>query len=437
MTFSQANTSNTRTLLLDSGLSANYWGYATAHAVYLRNRIPRNGKEISPHEELLKRKPRTDHLRIFGCAAYTWVPPAHRELGKFDARAELTTFLGFEEGTSNCLLVERDSGRFFRAGDVRFVEDNIPRRGDLVPDLHFLDVQWEKEEEKEQRESSSHDPTISEGEDLDFTLTSQPNQTHPPPARNVDRPHHPPPTASPVASRTRAAIHQRTPVEPDLRIHDEPLIVESGESEDEMGLMVTSLETPRNMTDALNGPDAEGLKESLQKELDSIANAGTWDLINRSEVPADCKRIDSRLVLAIKIDPSGSNDHKLKTRLCAEGFTQRHGIDYFETFSPFGHRQSFRLLLSITASLNLELKGLDITTAFLHGPIDETIYMRLPPETEMGKGKIAKLKKALYGLKQAGRCRNEELDRWLTSKGWTANEDDACVYILKGDTVGE
>lgn len=52
----------------------------------------------------------------------TSFPPAHRELGKLDARAELTTFLGPEEKTSNCLLVERDSGTFFRARDVRFVE---------------------------------------------------------------------------------------------------------------------------------------------------------------------------------------------------------------------------------------------------------------------------------------------------------------------------
>lgn len=87
-----------------------------------------------------------------------------------------------------------------------------------------------------------------------------------------------------------------------------------------------------------------------------------------ADVPSNVKPIDSRLVLATKIDLSGGNDHKLKTRLCAKGFTQRHGIDYFETLSPVGHRQPFRLLLFITASLDLELKGLDITTAFLHGP---------------------------------------------------------------------
>lgn len=422
-----------RTLLLDSGLPAEYWGYAAAHSVYLRNRIPRNGKDISPHEELLKRKPRTDHLRVFGCAAYTWIPPVHRELGKLDARAELVTFLGFEEGTSNCLVVDRDSGRFFRARDVRFVEACIPAKGDAVPDLDFLDVQWEKEREAEHREPSKQNSTIADDLPLDLIVQHPPIEANEEIESDNDN-HEPPRPPSPVANRTRAAIRQRTPPASTMTIHDDPPLNDSDESNDELALMVTSLETPRNMTEALKGPDAEGWRESLEKELDSIQNAGTWDLIDKSDVPSGCRSIDSRLVLATKIDPSGGEDHKLKTRLCAKGFTQRHGIDYFETFSPVGHRQSFRLLLSITASLNLELKGLDITTAFLHGPLDETIYMRLPPEVELGHGKIAKLKKALYGLKQAGRCWNEELDRWLRSKGWIANEDDACVYLLKGDS---
>jgi transposase InsO family protein len=115
---------DTRTLLIDSGLPAEYWGYASAHSVYLRNRIGRQGR-VSPHELLLKRKPRLDHLRVFGCAAYTWLPQVHRELGKLNARAELTVFLGFEEGTSNSLLVDRNNGRFLRARDVRFVEDRF------------------------------------------------------------------------------------------------------------------------------------------------------------------------------------------------------------------------------------------------------------------------------------------------------------------------
>jgi hypothetical protein len=218
-------------------------------------------------------------------------------------------------------------------------------------------------------------------------------------------------------------------------IHEQPPLNDSDTSSDEVGLIVTCLDAPPNMTAALEGPDGKEWELSLQAELNSIEQAGTWDLIDVQDVPSGSRPIDSRLVLAIKIDPTGGNSHRLKTRLCAKGFTQRPGIDFFETFSPVGHRQSFRLLLSLTASLDLELKGLDITTAFLHGPLKETIYMRLPKEVTIGRGKVARLKKALYGLKQAGRCWYEELDTWLCSIGWTANQDDPCVYMLK-DTEG-
>lgn len=72
-----------------------------------------------------------------------------------------------------------------------------------------------------------------------------------------------------------------------------------------------------------------------------------------------------------------------------------------------------------------------MTTAFFHGPLEETIDIRLPHEVKIGQGKIAKLKKGIYSLKQAGRCWNEKLDKWLISQEWTANEDDACANILK------
>jgi hypothetical protein len=50
-------------------IAARFGGYASAHSVYLRNRI--HGPDgISPHEALFGRKPRRDHLVPFGCAAY-------------------------------------------------------------------------------------------------------------------------------------------------------------------------------------------------------------------------------------------------------------------------------------------------------------------------------------------------------------------------------
>ena len=65
----------------------------------------------------------------------------------------------------------------------------------------------------------------------------------------------------------------------------------------------------------------------------------------------------------------------MKAHLVARGFTQLHGMDYKDTFAVILKMVLMRLMFSITTSLNLEL----IETAFLHGNLDDKIYMEQPP----------------------------------------------------------
>ncbi|GJR45460.1 retrovirus-related pol polyprotein from transposon TNT 1-94 [Tanacetum coccineum] len=101
----------------------------------------------------------------------------------------------------------------------------------------------------------------------------------------------------------------------------------------------------------------------------------------------------------------GVEDERFKARLVANGFTQREGVDFNEVFSPVVKHSSIRMLLDMVALCDMELQQLDVKTAFLHGELEEKIYMR-QPKGFMIQGKedhACLLKKSLYGLKQSPR----------------------------------
>ena len=86
-----------------------------------------------------------------------------------------------------------------------------------------------------------------------------------------------------------------------------------------------------------------------------------------------------------------------------KGFNNKKGIAFEEIFSPVVKMSSIRVSLGLVARLNLEVEQLDVKTAFLHGDLEEEIYMQQLEGFEV-KGKenlVCKLKKSLYGLKQA------------------------------------
>ena len=96
---------------------------------------------------------------------------------------------------------------------------------------------------------------------------------------------------------------------------------------------------------------------------------------------------------------------KYKARLIEKGYSQVSGIDFGDIFSLVAKVTSIRLLLSIVVSFDFEVEQIDVKTTFLHGDLEEEIYMKQPKGFAM-KGKkelVCKLKKSLYGLKQSPR----------------------------------
>jgi len=111
------------------------------------------------------------------------------------------------------------------------------------------------------------------------------------------------------------------------------------------------------------------------------------------------------------------------------------GIDYNEIFSHVVKHTSIRMLLAIVAQFDLELEQMDIKTVFLHGELEEKIYMK-QPERYIQEGKENKaclLNKSLYGLKQSLRQWYKRFDSFMIKARYNRCEYYSFVYLKQSD----
>jgi histone deacetylase 1/2 len=196
------------------------------------------------------------------------------------------------------------------------------------------------------------------------------------------------------------------------------------------GLLAANGE-PNNLEEALGNIN---WKNTMDDEFSALQRNKTWRL-----VPPGKGRnvIDNKWVFKIKRKADGTID-RYKARLVAKGYKQRYGIDYEDTFSPVVKAATIRLILSIVVSNGWSLRQLDMQNAFLHGVLDEEVYMKQPPGYEDKKfpNYLCKLDKALYGLKQAPRAWYYRLSVKLQELGFKPSKGDTSLfYFRKGDLV--
>ena len=168
-------------------------------------------------------------------------------------------------------------------------------------------------------------------------------------------------------------------------------------------------------------------RKAMEEEFQALQRNKTWHL-----VPAHHGKnlIDCKWVFRIKKKSDGTIDF-YKARLVAKGFKQRYGIDYEDTFSPVVKAATIRLVLSIAVSRGWCLRQLDIQNAFLHGVLEEEVYMKQPPgfEDKHKPFQVCRLDKSLYGLKQVPRAWYSRLSSKLQTLGFTPSRSDTSLFI--------
>ena len=169
----------------------------------------------------------------------------------------------------------------------------------------------------------------------------------------------------------------------------------------------------------------------MDNEYHALMKNKTWHLVPPKR---GLNVIDCKWVYKVKRKADGSLD-RYKARLVAKGFKQRYGIDYEDTFSPVVKAATIRTILSIAVSRGWTLRQLDMQNAFLHGVLEEEVYMRQPPRYEQGNY-VCKLDKALYGLKQAPRAWYSRLSTKLHDLGFKSSKSDTSLFFYnKGDVT--
>ena len=178
------------------------------------------------------------------------------------------------------------------------------------------------------------------------------------------------------------------------------------------------------LTEAMNGPDAAGFFKAMELELETLITMEVFTVVDREPW---MKVISTVWAFKRKRFPDG-DVRKLKARLCARGFEQVEGRDYFETYAPVVQWLTVRLILVMTIIMGLENKQIDYTAAFVQAPIDTDVYIDMPRMFST-IGKVWKLKKSIYGLKQSPRNYFLHMKQKLEKLGFTQSNADPCLFI--------
>ena len=175
-------------------------------------------------------------------------------------------------------------------------------------------------------------------------------------------------------------------------------------------------------------------KDAMNAELKALAKRKVFGPVINT--PNGVRPVGSKWVFVRKRNDK-NEIVRYKARLVAQGFSQRSGIDYKERYSPVVDAITLRYLISLAIRENLEMRLMDVVTAYLYGTLENEIYMKVPEGLKLPERHdynssemySVKLNKSLYGLKQSGRMWYKRLSTFLTNEGFKNDPISPCVFI--------
>ena len=356
----------TRAMLINANLPQKFWAEALSTAAYLRNRSPTKAVSGMTPHELLT----GEKPRVDGLRVFGCQSFAHvpkDERKKLDSKSRKCILLGYGATTKGYRLYDPLKKKVFYSRDVIFNEQEYGcKELSEQEPLRYVHLEY-SDESTETVESSE--------------------------------------TESPVPVSRRSDRERQRP--------------------DYYGYQcnLSHVTEPTSVSDALKN---HAWADAMKVEIDSLHNNHVWELV---ELPVGRKPVGSKWVFKVKTNADGSIE-RCKARLVAQGYSQKEGLDYDETFSPVVRSESVRSVVALASKCGLKLHQMDITTAFLNGDLNEEVFMK-QPEGFISHGQehlVCRLDRSIYGLKQSPRCWNQALDAQLKLMGFQQSTSDPCIY---------
>ena len=442
-------------MIFHGHIPLHYWVEAFYTASFIGNLLPTSTLgNISPHELLFKQKPDYAMLRVFGSACY----PCLRPLGshKFEPRSLQCVFLGYNSQYKGYRCLYPPNGKVYISRHVIFDEDLFPfkeKYQSLVPKYQSPLLQsWQNSvtcitPHVETEEPAT--PPISQTKPQQLVSPSVTLEPAVPVTPAHALPHQYVHDTNTISSSDADASSEGTDqtvevnngqvveeqvAEEEEQVNAHPMITRSKDGihkpNARYALIASKFKTqePNSIKDALKHP---GWNNAVNEEMRTIHMLHTWSLVPPTE---DMNILGCKWVFKTKLKPDGSVE-KLKARLVAKGFDQEEGLDYLETFSPVVRTATIRLVLDIATAKEWDIKQLDVTNAFLHGELNEPVFMHQPPgfmDPEK-PSHVCRLTKALYGLKQAPRAWFDTFSNFLIDFGFTCCKSDPSLFTYHKD----
>ncbi|KAH9654968.1 hypothetical protein KPL70_022170 [Citrus sinensis] len=365
-----------RCMLFSANLSKHFWAEAVTTAAYLINRSPSSALNFRTPQEVWSGKPPD----LSNLRIFGSPAYAHINQGKLEPRAIKGIFIGYPEGVKGYRIwcIDGKPSRIIVSRDVVFDEGSMLQQK-VETELTISEQPANHKPNLEVELTDDHKDTDEESKSYDSKSRSSEMNNY-------------------QLARDREMRVIKLPKKYGIA---DLISYALNVAEEVIG------EEPNSYKQAMNSRDKTKWLSAMEEEISSLKKNNTWILVRK---PEDRKLVGCKWIFKLK-----------------DGATM---VKY----------SSIRVLLAITTYHDLELDQMDIKTAFLHGNLEEEIYMEQPEGfiQRESEDMVCLLKKSLYGLKQSPRQWYLRFDQFMIAHGYLRSQYDSCVYckfLPSGDGI--